>query len=410
MCFSKCGEFDKGGSNMFSRLTHLIFVFAFATNVSAQLWAPVNLGHPDDTLQKVYFQSPTLGFAVGEKYGNGKALDSSVVYKTTNGGSTWTRMAFTSANGPALYIIYLYSISCVSSSTCIIGALGYNPPVVSAVILQTTNGGTTWSQQIRETGATGYLFHCSNSGVFYAAAGAIYKSTDSGTTWSGLGGSAPGRGSQSIYCSDTLNCVAVGTCTDTSICHAGGYGGWNGIITRTVDGGINWPFVPSGTMNTLRTTFFASTSVGFAAGDSGVILKTIDSGNTWAIQNSGTKQNLRDIYFINTDTGWAVGDSGTILSTTDGGSSWQTQNSGTTQKLYSIYFVSPSVSFVVGTSGTMLRYGPSVGIIQPKPRKSGSANQKVLETPVFDSRGKKLDSHCLECIPDQRRIIQPVEK
>lgn len=79
---------------------------------------------------------------------------------------------------------------------------------------------------------------------------------------------------------------------------------------------------PYPTGNNFNAVKLISENIGWAVGSAGTILKTIDGGVTWESVTSGTKSELTDINFIDQNTGWIVGADGVILKTTNGGSDW----------------------------------------------------------------------------------------
>jgi photosystem II stability/assembly factor-like uncharacterized protein len=66
---------------------------------------------------------------------------------------------------------------------------------------------------------------------------------------------------------------------------------------------------------------FPSANIGYTVGTNGVIYKTIDGGLTWVQQISPTGNTLNDVVFTDDTHGWAVGAAATIIYTTDG-STW----------------------------------------------------------------------------------------
>lgn len=137
-------------------------------------------------------------------------------------------------------------------------------------------------------------------------------------------------------------------------------------VYRSVDSGRTWSTVTLpgiGLTTMLRGVYFTSANEGWAVGDGGRIFHTSNYGVDWQAQTSGTTVNLRDVFFVNSRTGIAVGDRGTILSTTDSGVTWIAQASGTTEALNSVTFSSstPRVGWIVGNNGTVL-YSTTLGV------------------------------------------------
>ncbi|MBP9791265.1 MAG: T9SS type A sorting domain-containing protein [Bacteroidia bacterium] len=169
--------------------------------------------------------------------------------------------------------------------------------------------------------------------------GIIEKTNDGGDTWTSLNvGSAPILFEVAFI--DSLIGFAVGD---------------SGTIIKTIDAGLNWTPIVSGTTNRLQSIFFSSPTIGYICGTD-IILKTIDSGNSWtSIFLNGTFLSTK---FTTIDTGFVVGIipnpvfgpplSTFILKTTDGGQSWISKFDVSSTTLRCIQFVSPSIGYAFG--------------------------------------------------------------
>jgi parallel beta-helix repeat protein len=137
--------------------------------------------------------------------------------------------------------------------------------------------------------------------------------------------------------------------------------GSQGVILKTIDGGVSWIENIHLTYNDLHSVYFTNTNTGYIVGDYGIILKTFDGGTNWiTLQASGANYNLNSVYFTDANIGYASGGpnsggSGTILKTVDGGANWLTLTSGTTNFLNSIYFTDANTGYTVGNNGTILK-------------------------------------------------------
>ena len=133
--------------------------------------------------------------------------------------------------------------------------------------------------------------------------------------------------------------------------------GVDGAIIKTIDGGINWEKINSGTNATLFSISFANDTIGFAAGHTGntpTILKTIDGGASWFSSSSGVVGGLESVYFTDPENGYVAGggvgvgwdDNGAVHKTTDGGATW---THVLTRGFYCVnaYFSSPDTGFVL---------------------------------------------------------------
>lgn len=139
--------------------------------------------------------------------------------------------------------------------------------------------------------------------------------------------------------------------------HDTGYavGGDSGTVIKTIDGGITWNSINSGTTNLLLDVYFFNNDTGYATGTSGTIIKTTNGGSTWIPLNSGTNNPLSSICFVDANTGFAVGgidnnfeSGGIILKTIDQGIHWYVVPCGNISKLYSVWFIDAMNGYVVG--------------------------------------------------------------
>jgi hypothetical protein len=97
-------------------------------------------------------------------------------------------------------------------------------------------------------------------------------------------------------------------------------------IYKSTNSGESWTTVFS---ENLEHGFFAihfiNKQYGTAVGGLGEIVRTTDSGQTWIFQNSTVTSYLYNVTFIDSLTGWASGEVGTIVHTINGGKSWVRQ-------------------------------------------------------------------------------------
>lgn len=122
--------------------------------------------------------------------------------------------------------------------------------------------------------------------------------------------------------------------------------------------GLNaqWIVLNSGTAEDLKDVFFTDENNGWIVGKEGIIKRTINGGVTWISQASGTSETLESVFFSNGNIGWAVGKKGTILYTVNAGGTWTAQVSGTTKELTAVHFWGAN-GVVVGKDGLVLTSG-----------------------------------------------------
>jgi photosystem II stability/assembly factor-like uncharacterized protein len=151
-------------------------------------WTSVSGGvSASDGSRSIFCTNATTCYAVGWNGG------SHGVYKTTDGGNTWNFLSNPSAN-PDLAGIYFTS----AANGVVVGGNGSNKV---GQIYQTTNGGSTWNQVYNGSSGswlTSVYFADANYGIAVGGSGAIVETTDGGTTWSTMA-SPTTNGLGSVY-------------------------------------------------------------------------------------------------------------------------------------------------------------------------------------------------------------------
>ena len=201
---------------------------------------------------------------------------SAVIVGTTDGGTTWTQPQVLSG------IDSLGGISCPSTTVC--EAVGSNS-LASAEILGTTDGGTTWTPQTVPPGidllegvSCSSTSVCEAVGFNNSSSAVIVGTGDGGSTWNSPTVLLGINSLSGISCPSVLVCEAVGIDSSNSA-----------VIVGTGDGGTNWSsqIVPSGT-HSLGGISCPSTTMCEAMGSdvsgSPAIIGTGDGGTTWSSQ------------------------------------------------------------------------------------------------------------------------------
>ena len=179
-------------------------------------------------------------------------------------------------------------------------------------------------------------FRNSNTGFVATTTGAIYKTTDGGTTWV----SKP---------SGTTNGILTIRFYDDNIGYAVGN---NGTIIKTTNGGESWITLNSGVTSTLNSLFAINENTIVVVGAAGTVLKSSDGGQTWILKKLSS--NLYDVAFPSFNTGYICGSIGTLYQTKDGGNTWVKQFTQVTNSLNSISFASDSIGCAIGTGNMIL--------------------------------------------------------
>lgn len=179
----------------------------------------------------------------------------------------------------------------------------------------------------------------SADGIYVLAAGnqgKIYRSTNSGATWSSYTNTADNLNSASSF--GNLIWIAGST----------------GTVYKTEKSISPITGVNVGENFRINSICFVNANTGYICGDGGKIMKSVNGGNNWTMVNTGAgTDDLNGVSFLDDQKGIVVGDNGKAYLTTNGGNSWTLQaNTGTRNLLKAKYF--PDGIVAVGEYGTIL--------------------------------------------------------
>jgi photosystem II stability/assembly factor-like uncharacterized protein len=275
-------------------------------------------GVPGSSLFGVAFATPNIGVAVGV---------GGTMLRSTDSGANWTSLAGTQTE-------QLQGISFADGSIGV--AVGIN-----GVLLRTIDTGATWTPVASGTPNSLYsvAFVSPTVGMVATSSG-LLRSIDAGASWQPASGAAA-----------SLNAVAFG---DASVGVAVGSGG---AIFRTTDSGQTWSPVASGTTSTLFAVAFASPTTAVAVGQDGVMARSTDAGATWI---AGRMPFYSDywfygIHFVSSTDGVAVGNYSTVMRTNNGGLTWWSDLSQKAATMMAVTSAGPTKVIAVGSAGTVLR-------------------------------------------------------
>jgi len=163
-------------------------------------WTPLTDDQPSLAVGALTLdpQNPDIVYVgTGEPHASGDSYYGAGVLKSTNGGSTWQQLGASEFTGLGISAIIVHpsnsNIVYVASS----GAVGQQgPQTPSQGIFKSTNGGQTWSgQRVCSNcwGASDLVMDPSNPSVLYAAFWyeGIFKSTNGGHSWQKLTSGLP---------------------------------------------------------------------------------------------------------------------------------------------------------------------------------------------------------------------------
>ena len=342
----------------------------------------------------IFFVDPIRGWVVN---GNGD------VWKTVDGGDSWTRPALTGAHN-----------RCVGFLNAQHGWIGYLYEDNGAVLIETTDGGSTWTPVAlpapAPVGLCGMSVVDANTvcvvGAYYGTPRFI-RTDDAGASWTVL--------DMTPWCSalidtkwfDELTGIAVGAIGSGQLRQT--------RIIRSTDGGLTWNIVWTGSR--LREHCW---KISFPDSDNGFVsienlagagatyfLKSTDGGRTWQEQLATPGYvNCQGIGFVDESTGWIGGwNTGTAI-TTNGGASWTGGNFG--YNVNRIRFLSTSLGYACGADVYKYVVAPSgvgdppttptpaLSRVRPNPFSGSTTIQyRVIEPGpvtlrVFDAQGRSV--------------------
>ena len=324
--------------------------------------------------------APDNGWFVGWRPGGDPV---SYGYRTTDGGQSFTYVPFN------YYFWLAEDVDFVDSN---------NGVSVGSGINHTTDGGDSWNLVVDLITMRGWMYDVmfpdSNNGYAvgqtyddsYASYwGVIYKTINGGVSWT-----------HSIITRETLNQNTEFRSVYSpapGVVYAGGLN-TSGVSSmyKSTDSGSTWS--PLNFYRDVNALWFASPDIGYAATNHG-IFQTTDAGSTWSHNVLPTSQALTSID-IKSNFGLSVGEGGQIYKTTDQGLNWTSMPSPvTTETLNHVQVVSSTLAFAVGTNGTILKYQdvtamageePIVGVghslLQNSPNPFSAATMMKYQVPV----------------------------
>jgi photosystem II stability/assembly factor-like uncharacterized protein len=319
------------------KIFFIIYYLLFITNYSLcqSGWIQLNTGTAA-TLNKIQFVNSKTGWAGGFQ----GIPTSYVIIKTTGGGLSWTDQS-SNFSPYGNRILSLYFTDALTGY--VVGADG---------TFKTTNGGNNFILiSALSFGCADCFFLNSFTGWVSPITGVsgLYKTTDGGSNWTLQNFSSNSNNSyihMHFEDSNTGWCVA-----DTG-------------IYKTINGGSNWTVQNHPTAGVFNCVFATSTSAVWIGGTSGTVLSTTNGGANWINKNIDISYSVLSVYFLNSLTGFVSTSPRNVFKTTNNGLSWIKQMIDTLSALSSIYFVTADTGYVCGSGGKIYKTvnGGSIGI------------------------------------------------
>ena len=312
----------------------------------------------------VYVGTGEANYANHSRYGLG-------VYKTTDGGSTWTitgastfagrcisKIVVDPANSQTLYA----SVTAAGGFPEKAGAKGHPQKDGPLGVFKSTDGGVNWIQLgggLPNQAATDLSIVRSASSTIYAAIGrpfgatenGIYKSTNSGATWSKLSGGLPTSNLGRISVSTAPNSTTRVYALVVNKCDAAGNNGSTLGAYRSNDSGATWTSLGVGSFQQTYGWYLCAIGVSPTSQDTAIfagydLLRTTNAGSSFS---TVTAQHV-DNHALAWDASgrlWAGCDGG-IFRSSNNGTSWTNMNSGLgITQMYAGVSISPADPHIV---------------------------------------------------------------
>lgn len=213
-------------------------------------------------------------------------------------------------------------------------------------IYKSTDGGETWTQTFRsDTLSVNDIFFLNDS-VIYACGDSlmVLKSIDGGNNWVII--ELPNVPWEDYYV--PYNCIYANN--EANIFAVGGEHYNKGLLSETEDGNLHWSHVSYD--NQFNSICFVSEYVGFFGGY-GILLVTEDGGNTFDyIDLEGN--DFVDVETDKYNTVYALSENGFLYSTNDLGYNWNTEISSFQGGFNDLHF-NQSIGIVCGNDGIIYR-------------------------------------------------------
>jgi photosystem II stability/assembly factor-like uncharacterized protein len=359
----------------------LLFLLLVFSNVSFSQWTQQQ-SNTTSNLTDVFFLNDSVGFAVG---GGG------VFLKTVNGGQVWDMTIIDSSKN-------LNAVAATSPNNIFAGGNG---------MYKSTDGGSTWTTIDINFVVLQLVFFSDNIG--YAKSSWIEQ------CWSSMGHESKTRyryrettdGGQNWGPSDLDEGQTCGAMEMVSS-DIGYLGSWHedmynnvhcetnfhGLFYKTINGGLTWTEPLGWFYDDFRHTSFISDSVGFAITfwASPHLEKTVDGANSFTYIS--TLPELPTLLaFANEYEGYFIKDN-QIYKTTTGGCLWEV-NHNIGSSLKDIVITDNYMAYVVGDNGTIL-HNVLDPVNNPDSIYSISCNKQQLEFPLTSVNGESLQTLTLK--------------
>ncbi|MGC4100010.1 WD40/YVTN/BNR-like repeat-containing protein [Ferruginibacter sp.] len=281
-------------------------------------WSKVSV--TNEVLADVFFQNNSVGYALGKS-----------LYKTTDGGNSWTKL-----NAKFSY----YSNLAVTNDGKIFVAGGTD------TIYRSADGGANFTFiKLAYTGIFDVLFIDNNNG-YAPYSGGLLQTADGGVTWTPVSPVTGLNFTTSIYRTGSfISNTAAWIADGSNIFKANG--NTNTWVKANLSG------VPA---STPASIYAASASVVYASFSTGQIFKSVDGGANFSqIANYGSNlSGFADLHFIDANNGY-LSFGRKLFKTSDGGTTWQAVVSLATANFSEIHFTDATHGWACTSNGNIIK-------------------------------------------------------
>jgi photosystem II stability/assembly factor-like uncharacterized protein len=242
---------------------------------------------------------------------------------------------------PAAGSGFIYDIEFLGGSRWIKGG-------EAGAMFLSTDDGTTWSQVFNPMGnrAVEDIFQLSSDILFAAGYGfletepvRIIKSTDSGNSWNTVYSGSHSGEKMWAFSEDVFLLLLSG-----------------GGLVRTTDGGVTFSDnIYMGASDNFNELFFVDSQTGFASGSLGYLAKTTDGGQSWNAVFADLNAGFNCLWFTDSQTGYFGSNFGRIIKTTNGGQTFSVYETGTNDLISDIVFHDNTTGYAAGMFGVVYR-------------------------------------------------------
>ncbi len=342
--------------------TTVVLCCLLAPMANAQNWVHVDAPLPGMTIGRMQFATPERGFISVE---DGRLL------RTSDGGAEWEVITLSPGDTLSVMSDPAYAMSFVNgNSGWIIGTLGGFENPGGAVMFKTTDGGSTWSRKLIDPWKTGLFVRFVDENTGWAAVfadtvpnnsmnisiPALLRTTDGGETWTQvsdrIGIFTFVDANNGWMVSDSLSVSGEPTAPHE--------------ILHTTDGGQTWVSQHRSDLLTDTRIHFTDTLNGWVVSGE-LILHTTDGGANWIpVTNTGihlSTDTRNFVTFLTPEIGW-IGTHyhpegqtqySAVMHTTDGGATWTTQPVPVMERIFDISFIDPYNGWLVFDDGSLAR-------------------------------------------------------